>query len=245
MLDPTWLDHLLAVLWGVALPAWTLAGARRGFGDAKFDFAAKVGMYWGNSAFLWIMAGSVIGAWLWAGRPLAQLGLRPPLPGAALPATLLTVAFVLWYAGDTLSKVGSPERLEATRERWRRLTPFMPATGREVVHSLVLVASAAVAEEIVFRGFLIFYLFGLAGGSPAGLALAVGAPAAVFGLSHLYQGRGAVLRIVVLAVGFGLLFVLTGSLWLPIALHFLVDLAGSLLGTRLLEPEPESGPVGE
>jgi len=46
-----------------------------------------------------------------------------------------------------------------------------------------------------------------------------------------------VLKIVLLAGFFGAILMVTGSLWIPIVLHFIVDLVGSLLGPRLLEPD--------
>ena len=110
----------------------------------------------------------------------------------------------------------------------------MPATPGEVGHSLVMVASAALFEEIVFRGFLIAYVAHFTGATTPGLVAAVMLPAAVFGLGHLYQGWHAVLKIVLLAGVFGWILVVTGSLWIPIALHFLVDLIGVCLGPRLL-----------
>ena len=60
------------------------------------------------------------------------------------------------------------------------------------------------------------------------LSVAIIAAAAVFALDHVYQGaRGAVVAFV---IGLALtgLFVMAGSLWLPITIHAAIDL-------RLLE----------
>ena len=107
-------------------------------------------------------------------------------------------------------------------------------TRREVVHSLSMVASAAFFEEIVFRGFLIAYTTHFTASTPLGYAAAVTLPAIVFGLCHVYQGWRAVAKIILLATLFGAILVATGSLWIPIALHFTMDLIGVLLAPRLL-----------
>jgi membrane protease YdiL (CAAX protease family) len=46
----------------------------------------------------------------------------------------------------------------------------------------------------------------------------------VFGIDHGYQGWSGVLLTGVLALIFTALFVLSGSLWLPMAVHALLDL---------------------
>jgi membrane protease YdiL (CAAX protease family) len=45
-----------------------------------------------------------------------------------------------------------------------------------------------------------------------------------------------VAKIVLLSLLFGLILLRTGSLWIPIGLHFAVDLAGILLAPWLLAP---------
>ncbi len=193
----------------------------------------KIALYWSNSAVLWGIALLAILAWRGAGRDLAQLGLTsaPARPGLG---ALLAAAFLAAYSFDTWRQLSTPERLAATRARWRRDTPFMPENRREVLHSLVVVVSAAVAEEIVYRGFLVGYVATWSGRSAAGLALAVALPAVVFALCHLYQGVRQATKIALLAGLFGAILVVTGSLWIPIALHFFVDLVGSALGPKLL-----------
>lgn len=231
MSDLTPWDHLLALLAGVLLP---LVGAWQ---HGKSPVAAqsareKITLYWSNSAILALLAGATLLVWHLAGRPASALGLiavqRRPGTGLALAALFLAL-----YALDTLRQL-SPSRLPVTRLRWQRDTPFMPATRREAGHSLVMVVSAALFEEVVFRGFLVAYATHFTGDSVPGRALAVALPAVVFGLCHLYQGRRAALKIALLASFFGAILVVTGSLLVPIALHFLVDLVGVLIGLRLL-----------
>ncbi len=232
-------DHALAILAGLVLPlglALVNRKSRRQAEPLRFDSAQKIALYWSNSLILWILAVATGLVWWLGGRTLHDLGLLAPPRPVGLGLTL-GVIFLAVYANDTWLQLATPRRLAETRARWRRNTPFMPRTGLEIRHSLVLVASAAFCEEIVYRGFLIAYCGHFTGPSLAGQCAAIGLPAAVFAVCHFYQGVRAVLKILVLAGFFGAILEVTGSLWIPIVLHFIVDLVGSLLGPRLLQPE--------
>jgi membrane protease YdiL (CAAX protease family) len=82
--------------------------------------------------------------------------------------------------------------------------------------------TAGVCEEIIFRGFLLFYLHT----SPwkLDLTLALLISSVIFGLQHLYQGVNGVMASSVMGLMLGLLFLLTGNLVFPIALHTVMDL---------------------
>jgi membrane protease YdiL (CAAX protease family) len=82
--------------------------------------------------------------------------------------------------------------------------------------------TAGVCEEILFRGFLLRYLHTYPW--QLNLTLALLLSAIIFGAQHLYQGAKGVASTTVAGVFFGLLFLLSGSLLLPILLHALMDL---------------------
>jgi len=98
---------------------------------------------------------------------------------------------------------------------------LLPNIGMERFLFLILAISAGVCEELIFRGAMIFYLSHL----PFDLSvLAIGVLSSLFfGLAHLYQGWKGVLSTAYIGAFFYFLFVITGSLWLPIILHILVD----------------------
>jgi membrane protease YdiL (CAAX protease family) len=139
---------------------------------------------------------------------------------------------------DAFARLGTPARRERSRRHWRERQAFLPSDRRELLHSLPLALAAAVGEEIAFRGFLVGYVRAIAPDDAAGIALAVGLPAVAFALAHLYQGALAGLEIALFSAGLGLLFLWTGSLALPIAIHLCVDLFGLAMSPRLLRGEP-------
>ncbi len=75
------------------------------------------------------------------------------------------------------------------------------------------------------------------------MAVYVGLPAAsvlsgvAFGLGHLYQGRRQAVKIIFVGFVFVLFYIGTGTLWIPMALHALLDAAQGRLAYRLLKNE--------
>jgi membrane protease YdiL (CAAX protease family) len=235
-------DHLLALLVGVAMPLGAAVSSVAASGETLTS-AEKVRLYWLNSASLWAFALVVVGAHAWRGRALATLGLR--LPDWSGVATLVVAVLLVAFALDAAWQTRDAAARQRTRERMLHDSPFMPATTRELAHFVVLALSAGVSEELLFRGFLIRYLEALLGTSAAAEATAIAAPALVFGVAPAYQGALAVAKVMVLAVAFGVLFVATSSLLVPIVLHALLDLGMGALGLALVRGGGlESAPPG-
>ncbi len=104
---------------------------------------------------------------------------------------------------------------------------FLPRTPEERAWFGAMCLVVGVCAEIVFRGFLIRYLHDL----PFGLGLlgAILVAAAIFGIDHGYQGWTGILGTGVLALLMTVLFFVSGTLWLPILAHTLLDLRVLLL----------------
>lgn len=237
MQDVTLWDHALAFFLVLVLPLLTALQHKSSKAAARdLTTSDKVAAYWSNGVTLAVLAGITLIVWRVGDHPFTALGLTsvPHNVGAGLGIAAIFLA--LWIV-DTRIRL-SPAHLHETRRRWRSDTPFMPVTPREVRHSLAMVVSASVCEEIMFRGFLVNYAMSFTGPTTLGMAAAVALPGFVFAVLHLYLGWRAVVKIALLASFFGAILVVTGSLWIPIALHFVVDLVASFfLGPRLLRQE--------
>jgi membrane protease YdiL (CAAX protease family) len=88
----------------------------------------------------------------------------------------------------------------------------------QMVTAVVLVAIVAVAEETIFRGYLMlrFDVFGSS-------TLTVLLSAFVFSLGHGYEGSAGVITVGALGAAFSLVYLWRGSLIAPITMHFLQD----------------------
>jgi membrane protease YdiL (CAAX protease family) len=121
------------------------------------------------------------------------------------------------------------------RGELKKFSLFLPHTLAERNRFFLVGITAGVWEELLFRGFLIWYF-----GNFMGLWPAVLLSSLLFGMAHMYQGWKGMLRTGVAGLVFAGLYVLTGSLWVPMLLHAAVDvLAGRVVFEVFQTPQPE------
>jgi membrane protease YdiL (CAAX protease family) len=100
------------------------------------------------------------------------------------------------------------------------IEPLMPRNGAETFWTGLLSINAGVGEELFFRLTLPLLIALVTGNA----ALAFVVAALVFGLAHVYQGWVGVLATTVLGLVFTGLYLASGGLAVPIALHAAIDL---------------------
>ncbi len=97
-------------------------------------------------------------------------------------------------------------------------TFLSPQGPMEILLALFLVVVVAVAEETIFRGYLILRFRALLN-TPAAVLLS----AAVFSLGHGYEGTAGLVTVGFLGLVFALVFQWRRSLVAPMVMHFLQD----------------------
>ena len=104
----------------------------------------------------------------------------------------------------------------------KRLAFLLPSTGEERQWWWVVCITAGICEEVVYRGFLLHYLHVV----PFHLSLtwALALSSVIFGIGHLYQGIAGAVQTIVIGFVLGAMFLMTGNLLLPIAVHAAMDL---------------------
>jgi membrane protease YdiL (CAAX protease family) len=103
---------------------------------------------------------------------------------------------------------------------------FLAAAGLgEFILAFVLVVIVAVAEETIFRGYLILRFGAIAGSR----TVAVLVSTVIFSLGHGYEGTAGVITVGVLGLTFALVYVWRKSLVAPIVMHFLQDFISIIL----------------
>lgn len=150
----------------------------------------------------------------WTAVPLSALGIETvPDPGWLVGLTVVLVAFN--EVADRLARtVGNPDN--PLREL------LIPTRRLEwLVLAGLLLPAIAVTEELLFRGLLIG---AFAAGSPLAPVVLILGSALAFGTAHTAQGRLGVAVATGLGVGLGVVYYWSGSLWLVIGAHYLVDL---------------------
>lgn len=110
---------------------------------------------------------------------------------------------------------------------WRRkpignVSALLPRDRRELKYTLALSVMAGVTEEAFFRLYLPLLIAILTGQAWIGFAASL----ALFGAMHRYQGRAGVLATTALGAVMTGLYLMTGSLWVVMLVHTLVDVNG-------------------
>ena len=220
--DLTIADHIVFGLLAFVLPVFAIFRVKNQVGSIPDDTNIKIKLYWLNSGVLWIGAAIIILLWVFSTRSWSEMGWQFPDEQWFPEWLILCAWFALLYMGDAMISWSSLDEHPSAQ--------LLPKNWKEFLHFGTIVSgSAAICEEIVFRGFLVTYLATLITG-PGGSVVAVVGSAVIFALLHAYQGWGATIKIFVLTILFGWIFILTHSLLPVIVLHFLVDFIGGLLG---------------
>ena len=138
------------------------------------------------------------------------------LAGIVFLVVLLPLAdIVTWMSGRSIVPPFVIEAYKTARD-----------SGTLWLFTFALVVAAPLTEEIVFRGFM---YRGLAA-SRAGVAGAIVIPSAIWAVMHVQYENFFIIQIFLLGVIFGVLRWQSGSTWLTIVLHGIVNLS-SLLQT--------------
>ena len=213
--------HLIAIILIVAVPIWDHFETKRL--KTSSDPRVKIQSYQ-----------KTVG-WLWAGSVVAciALGLHTVLTihrDAGEASWLPGSGFIIGFMGAALVALFLPivlmRRSETTRARiaksLEKLNFILPKTAEERRWFVLVAITAGVCEEVLYRGFLIHYFRELPVSN--GLIGALVLSSCVFGFAHLYQGAVGIVQTTILGAIFGLIFIVTGSLLLPMILHALIDL---------------------
>jgi len=104
----------------------------------------------------------------------------------------------------------------------KKLAFLLPSSREERRWWWLVCITAGVCEETIYRGFLLHYLHV----HPFHLSLtsALVVSCLIFGVGHLYQGALGAVQTALIGFIFGVMFIVTGNLLLPIFVHAILDL---------------------
>ena len=173
-----------------------------------------------------IALGALVLFFVWSsGQPLSSMGWTTRKMGKEIavgailyPAMLVVLAL--------LSLLLSALGLTTNASRPGFLDPRTPA---QISLGVVLVAVVAIAEETIFRGYLLLRLRELAHGIVPAIAIS----SLVFAFGHMYEGISGVIVVGTMGLVFALVYVWRKSLVAPIVMHALQDLLGIVIAPLL------------
>ncbi len=224
-------DHIFILLIFVVLPIHGALDTRRYLARIEAGQPAnQVRVFLETTILEWVFLLAVGIAWWALRRPITDLGFRT-LEGAELwggSAVLVVMIGSLVYSWQMLKRA-SDEGKAKQADGLGTLVHFLPHTRRDLHYFFGVSITAGIVEEIVYRGFVLWYL-----GSFVPLWAAVAVASVAFGLGHSYQGATGAVRAGLLGLGFAIFYVLTGSVWLPILAHIALDILQGLMVVEVL-----------
>jgi uncharacterized protein len=218
-------QHALTLFLIVGMPLWDYFEIPRL--KASIDPAKKVRYYRKIGVVLWTLA--ALACLLLGFGPVFRIRYAPEELAWLSEGTRLRVLLLGVIVG-VMAAIAVPAVIAIWSEKLRvkaakaaqRLAFILPSTRYERRWWIGVCVTAGVCEEILYRGFLLHYFHA----SPLHLTLtwALAVSSVVFGIGHLYQGVSGAVGTAVLGFLLGVVFLVTGSLAVPMMVHALLDL---------------------
>jgi membrane protease YdiL (CAAX protease family) len=190
---------------------------------------ARIRYYLLGAALLWLLAGSAVALAMRSHAAWNDLRLGVPSPVRFAAGAAVVIAYVIVALRQRRILLGNPERLRRLIQRRTTETTLMPHSRSEARTFNLLAVTAGVCEEVVYRGFMLWFAAMWLGLWPAVIVTSF-----LFGGAHLYLGKKHVLRTSIVGLSFALVAVASASLWPVVALHAFIDLLGGDVGYRAL-----------
>jgi membrane protease YdiL (CAAX protease family) len=160
---------------------------------------------------------------------LESIGLIPVATGRQWVAIGLGIFAILAQAIYVAAVSRNADKLAEIKEYIGELSNLAPQTRTESRLFAMVSITAGVCEEILYRGLLLATLVSLVGTWPA-----IAITSLIFGLGHAYQGIFGIAKTGLIGLALAWLTVSSGSLFIAIVLHAVVDLtSGRLMGKAL------------
>jgi len=234
-----WDFWLIFLLLGLVLPWRGYARMRHLMTLPEVSSRERIKMYGATIFFQWLLTALVAWRAFARGLSLPELGIGRVRSLPLLALTFLGAALIAsahWANMQRMARSDHPnlQRLRALAAR------LFPRSGREMALFILLSLTAGACEEFLFRGFVMAALV------RAGLDgwLVVLLSSVMFGVAHLYQGKGGSVGTGILGTLFAVVRIICGNLLPAVVWHSVLDIVAGIAGARFLlgAPVPASEP---
>jgi len=234
------LDHVFFLILAVAYPITGYISFKRLMRRVTAgQMISPIEIYRSTLISHWTLFGMALAIWLATGRSWVALGFGWEVDTGFLIGLALTAAAIVVMMRQYGSLDSATEKKRASlRRQIGDLEIMMPRNNTELGRFYAVSATAGVVEETLWRGYMFWYL-----GHIMPLWAAAIVTSVAFGFGHIYQGATNVPKIILIGGVFAGLYLLTGSLWLPILLHAVFDAVQGRAVCQLLSsasPAPSS-----
>lgn len=190
-------------------------------------FAAELALAdilpWGDEArgVVAVLSGAIAALWLTLARggSLADLGFVRPARWWTVPFWVIGI-FIVFVAAQALVPQLIAPFFDLEPPDMSRYDFLRGNALAAIAMAVLLPLTAAIPEEIVYRGFLIRQFERLYGAGAGAGWLAAVSQALIFGLVHFQWGLGGILMTTIMGLVWGVAFLLCGrNLWIVILAH--------------------------
>lgn len=233
----TLFDLLLVAYFGIFIPIYgaTVSYPRFKRAVARNEPGIRVSSYKRGTLRAIFDAALVLATWFSFGRSPIELGVAVPQPALFLIGLVpaLVVASIIFAMRRSLAESQTERNL--ARRLMGPILPSLPHTKEERLWFMLLAFAAGTGEELIFRGYLIWYF-----ANYGGYLLAFFVSSLLFGFGHLYQGAKMARAKVTMGMLFAGIYLVSESLWIPMTLHIYIDIETARAGYQLLGPRKEA-----
>lgn len=167
----------------------------------------------------WVLfSACLIGLWFVLDRPWAELGIRGADPMRQVIGLGIAAFVVAVVVLPIRSLLKSGDGRSTMDEQLGGMALFMPSSRNEEKWFKGVSVSAGLTEELIFRGYLLWYLQHF-----VNIWWAAAGAIVLFGLAHLYQGLKMLPGILMISAVAVFLYLYTQSLLIPIVFHIAID----------------------
>lgn len=168
-----------------------------------------------------VLAGAftAVGVALARGGSLADLGFRRPERWAIVPLQVLAI-LAAFVAAQTLVPMLISLFITLPEPDMSKYGDMSGDLRAAITMALILVVTASIPEEIIYRGFLIGRLSDIFGRTTRGAVMTVGIQSLIFGSIHYQWGIGGMIMTLMMGLIWGTAYLLCGrNLWVVILAH--------------------------
>jgi membrane protease YdiL (CAAX protease family) len=223
-------DHILFLVIAIVLPVYSVRTWKSFQKELarKKPFALRNG-YIETLVVQWSLAIGLLVWWWYRERSFNDLGFSfyPDLRNASsIVLTLLGCIFFIKQWIEVKNLHGAiPDSLKKQIEP---IAELIPETAVEQKLFFAAALTAGFCEELLYRGFLLWYATAYTHWFPAVLAAIL-----IFGFAHTYQGTQGIVKATMMAIVMVGLYLLSGSLLGPMLLHAVVDVTSGFIGVEV------------
>jgi CAAX protease family protein len=232
---PTTIDHVLFVTLAVLFPlrASTFGFRRLMLANEEERPRVRISVYRQAMLIQWALAIAAIALWAARRREWEGLGLVPHFGWGLAGVLVGLLVAAIAVARQRRQVMEDEEALSRLRVRMSGLEVMLPHSRSELALFFKLSITAGICEELLYRGYLIWYLTHW-----FPYFAAIGIAALVFGIGHMYQGWRGMITTGIVGAFLSAVYWVSGSLYAGMIIHALMDAHSGQLMQVAYEREP-------